>query len=287
MPNNDYMYAIERSDEYLAHYGIKGMKWGVRKALESGNSRALARQYKKASRKLAKLQARAENGKKYARRAAALGAGAATLGGAAVAGTQGIATAMKKVGAHGGSAMVSGGNLIKRAGNAMTSHGIRGGGRVAAVGSAINKAGGNVSTALYKSGRAVDAWGKGNGLATGAANAANKLDANITGRLASRKLTNNDALGAIGDLAGTTKRQVNRSVTAQGISNNTIARIGAGAAAAGLAGAAGYNAYRAATTKRAAKKAAEFQREMNAAFKGTQYANGGQSSGNKKRRRRK
>lgn len=48
-------YAVQRSDEYLEHYGIKGMKWGVRKAIASGNSKSMARAYKKASKKLDKL----------------------------------------------------------------------------------------------------------------------------------------------------------------------------------------------------------------------------------------
>lgn len=55
-------YAVERTNAYLAHYGIKGMKWGVRKAIERGSDRGLARQYKKASRKLAKLQNNANIG---------------------------------------------------------------------------------------------------------------------------------------------------------------------------------------------------------------------------------
>ena len=52
---NDYMYAVDRSDEYLAHYGIKGMKWGVQKAKETGNARKLERHYRKTVNKLTKL----------------------------------------------------------------------------------------------------------------------------------------------------------------------------------------------------------------------------------------
>lgn len=68
-------YAIERSSEYLQHYGVRGMKWGVRKAIERGNSKALARHYRKAQNKLAKLNKKADIGeqkiqqKKYVKRA--------------------------------------------------------------------------------------------------------------------------------------------------------------------------------------------------------------------------
>lgn len=48
-------YAIDRSSEYLAHYGIRGMKWGVRRAIARGNDRALTRHYKRAQRKLKQL----------------------------------------------------------------------------------------------------------------------------------------------------------------------------------------------------------------------------------------
>lgn len=41
-------YGVERSSEYLKHDGVKGMRWGVRKALD--------RHYKKAKAKLAKLK---------------------------------------------------------------------------------------------------------------------------------------------------------------------------------------------------------------------------------------
>lgn len=53
-------YAVQRSDEYLAHYGVKGMKWGVRKAVEKGNTKRLARHYKRAAKKLARLNAKAD-----------------------------------------------------------------------------------------------------------------------------------------------------------------------------------------------------------------------------------
>ena len=80
-------YAVIRSTDHLAHYGVKGMKWGVRKAIERGNSKALSRQYRKAQKKLAKLNAAAnvetqkDIVKKHNKRAKiALGVGLAGLG---------------------------------------------------------------------------------------------------------------------------------------------------------------------------------------------------------------
>ena len=73
-------YGVQRSSEYLSHYGIKGMKWGVRKAQYYGNSKALERHYRKAAKKLAKLEDIGNNPKKYAARAAAYGAAAAGTG---------------------------------------------------------------------------------------------------------------------------------------------------------------------------------------------------------------
>ena len=51
-------YAVQRSGASLQHYGVKGMKWGVRKAIEKGGAkgeRKLEKQYAKAAKKLAKL----------------------------------------------------------------------------------------------------------------------------------------------------------------------------------------------------------------------------------------
>lgn len=53
-------YAIERSTDYIEHYGIKGMRWGVRRAIQSGNDKKLEKQYKKAQKKLKKLSQKAD-----------------------------------------------------------------------------------------------------------------------------------------------------------------------------------------------------------------------------------
>ncbi len=52
-------YAVVRSTDHLAHYGVKGMKWGVKKAIASGSSKQMDRAYKKAQKHLRKLQTRA------------------------------------------------------------------------------------------------------------------------------------------------------------------------------------------------------------------------------------
>lgn len=53
-------YAVERTGDHLEHYGVKGMRWGVRKAIERGNTRALSRHYNRAARKLERLTARTD-----------------------------------------------------------------------------------------------------------------------------------------------------------------------------------------------------------------------------------
>ena len=62
-------YAVERSPEYLMHYGVKGMRWGVRKAArlmtlddksKKKGQQKLAKHYKKAQKKLEKLNEKAD-----------------------------------------------------------------------------------------------------------------------------------------------------------------------------------------------------------------------------------
>ena len=212
-------YAVERTGDSLAHYGIKGIKWGVRKAIQSGNAKALGRQFRKAEKKLAKLEKRGANGKKYAKRAAKLGVAGAALGAAGALGSfQNINVgAGKLTGAlnthlgHRVARQVRGGKLKN-----------------------IDEARNMMASSPEK------------GIQRGLANAVNEY--NTWG---SKKLS--DATGAV--------------------TRHGAIRIGTMAAGAGLAGAAGYNAYRAATAKRNRQKAAQFRSEMQKAFKGTQYAN--------------
>lgn len=79
----DHYYGVVRSDSNtLSHYGVKGMRWGVRKAIKSGDKRKIYKQYEKAENKYAKLIAKADMTKAannaYAHRAIARGAAGIT-----------------------------------------------------------------------------------------------------------------------------------------------------------------------------------------------------------------
>lgn len=58
--NEYYGIASTPTDDFLAHYGIKGMRWGVRKAIANGNERRLNRHYLRAAKKLERLTARTD-----------------------------------------------------------------------------------------------------------------------------------------------------------------------------------------------------------------------------------
>lgn len=92
-------YGIQSpSSDFMAHYGIKGMKWGVRKAIEKGNTKSLDKHYKKAAKKLEKLSQRTDielqnkKAKRYGRLAYA---GAAVTAGS-LGGIVGSSMAVKK-----------------------------------------------------------------------------------------------------------------------------------------------------------------------------------------------
>ena len=94
-------YAVVRVSDSLAHYGIKGMRWGVRKAIQRGNERVLSRQYQKAEKKLKKLSEKADIekqkaiAKKYNRRAA-IASGVGLVGLSALTGNKMVARRMAK-----------------------------------------------------------------------------------------------------------------------------------------------------------------------------------------------
>ncbi len=83
-------YAVVRSTDHLAHYGVKGMKWGVRKAIARGDQKKLDKHFRKAAKKLAKLQDIGLNSNKSYAKAAAYGAAAAGMGGLALGGGSAI-----------------------------------------------------------------------------------------------------------------------------------------------------------------------------------------------------
>lgn len=47
------------TDDFIAHWGVKGMKWGIRKARPVGNGAPKSLGYRRAEKKLAKLEAKA------------------------------------------------------------------------------------------------------------------------------------------------------------------------------------------------------------------------------------
>jgi len=194
-------YAVQRTGNDLAHYGVKGMRWGVKKAIEANSDKSMSKQFKKASRKLEKLERHGE-GKKYAKRAAKLAAGGAALG---AAGALGSIKNIDKVAS-------AAARLSSKLSNTPKGKGLH-----RAVPTVGSKAAGAASNAI----RNYEKWGS------------EKLAGNVTRH------------GAI--------------------------RLGSMAAGAGMLGAAGYNAVRAARAKRNRQKAAEFRSEMQKAFKGTQY----------------
>ena len=243
------------TSDFLAHYGVKGMKWGVRRAIQKGNDRALSRQYKKAQKKLAKLEKLGANGKQYAKKAAKYGAGAALAGTVAAAGP---AKAISSAVDVGGKAMVGAGQLASKLGMAAIKSNSK---AVRNIGKGLSSAGRTVSSAGYNTrihtapnvSKEITNWGT--------------KEHNIQKAL---KIDNSSPLAA--------------KINGAKVSNKTLARVGAGAVGAGLGIAAAKNAYRAANAKKRAQQAREFRAEMNKAFAGTKYATG-RSVSQKKRRR--
>lgn len=110
-------YGVERSSEYLEHYGIRGMKWGVRRALARGDRAALSKHYRKAALKLGKLSLNANRGVQQriynsAKSRMASGALGSALGSAGL--TAALNNDLKSAGIAGAAGLVGGALLNSR-----------------------------------------------------------------------------------------------------------------------------------------------------------------------------
>lgn len=235
MNNVYYGVATTPNDDFLAHYGVKGMKWGIRRALERGSDKAMRRQWNKAVKKLNKLEKQGASGKKYAKRAVAYGAGAAAAGGLAI-GLPGRSKSSRFV------------DSVNARSTSKFINSLNSGTKSKFVGG-LNNAGKNAISNYNNSGMI------------------NKLSSTGKAGLTTSGVYANKASSGINRVANAGKNQANR------IPVGTLARLGAGAVGLGLGVAAGRNAYRAATANKSRAKAQQFRSEMKKAFAGTQYAN--------------
>lgn len=241
-------YAIESSTDHLAHYGVKGMRWGVRKAIATGNQRALDRHYRKAVKKLAKLQDIGLNSRKYAAKSAAYGAAAAGTGALTVGGLNLISNAVHKI------IKIP---TMKKANKFLMEHPGANEQILRA-----NKIGSRI-LASTKNNADIQEYYR-------IMNTPDKVKKNIenfgnTHSIALGKKKSNIVIGK--DKKGNPVYG-NKLVT---LTNKDLYRIGTGAVAAGLLAKSAQNAYRAANGAKYREKAVNWKREMDNAFKGTKY----------------
>lgn len=242
-------YGISSSSDFFAHYGIKGMKWGVRKAIYNNNTRALERHYRKAARKLGKLERIGNNPRRYAAKAAAYGAAAGLAGGLAISNKTGAA--ISRLGDLAGTALQS----------IPGKHGVL---------SAIRRRGGQLKLDAKNAGDFIDK--------NRALEIVNKTTKSVPvpGKQASDYILKHPNLSPKeiekvinADPTSTVKKVTETSRSYQQIPS--YGRMASGAAAIGLAGLAAKNAYRATHGAKYRAKANEFRNAMNETFKGTKY----------------
>lgn len=229
-------YAVERSTDHLAHYGVKGMRWGVRRAIATGNQALLDKHYRKAAKKLAKLQRIGDHPGLSKAKAAAYGAAAAGTGALAIGGT------------------------------GLAAKGLRGANRFSPIILKRDKP----TVKLEQAADAIEKFGKGKASVP----VGLRYAKNVGGRI--EQASRNEPGAYIHSLK---KRR---------ISNDTLARIGAGAVTLGLAAKAGQHAYRARNAEKYREKAERWKEQMDNEFAGTDYEGHYEKvSGRQQKRRRR
>ena len=294
-------YGVARSSEYLAHYGVKGMKWGVRKALERGSDRALRRQRIKAEKKLNKLIKLGTNKDKYKKRAIAYGLGAAKLGGLAAAGTSGVGIAAQKLLSARAAGMSKTASILDKLGRKNTTlSGTSQGNKLISFADTLQSKAGKANAKAFEVRNAIQNYGSSDSIGRKIAPVKTQhyflkkegpsetklwVTQGTTKKKVSANLPNfvRDSSGkAIG-----AQKDLNQDSVFRKLTNEQYLRGAAALGAAGLGVAAAHNAYRAKTADRNIIRAAQWKAEMDRTFAGTKYANGVPSNNKRVKKRRR